>query len=854
LDILRTIYRATGDLDLIKQSGNTTITNNNSSYSLAGAEYGVYETNEDADADKNRMGTLITNTSGKSNKLTDLVFNTYYIKELTPPKGYCLDNTIYPVQINQANIQAGVVTAQRQDIPLSHTPDMLVQKLDTRTGKNHGLDDANGKLLAGAEFTVRYWDGYYNTINAAEASGAPRRTWVFVTKDRGVAKFSNEYLKSGSSPLYLDNQGSPVIPLGTIAIQETTPPKGYMLPSPNTPTLQTIKATGNTLQTVTKLKPQTIRETPHEAEVVKIDANTGKPIANTTFTLYKESSYSKGDWQTVSTRKTDAQGRCLFSPLATGSYKLKETRPNPKYQWPYQSGDVEEKSFQVTDTSGLLSIEFENHPFAEVDVEKYGKDPNVALGDTEFTIYCYPVEVVSGQVITDTEAIDATDEKWQKVSLCYGYDEFGSVVGANNSDKPLVDTVVTDSFGKAVFKDLPFGYYKLDETRPNPLYASLEESGGAAKMFKLEKSSTNEVQVFSNDLIKVSVEVYKKTIATTSSALDATSAGLGNNVGSEEYIYRFGARSRSNVRVDEFIVTDDLTYVTSLGYRMTTLWTGTSPSGMDNDGYMALLYKTNLTDKTEAPHFNYHPLTGNFFNPNNPDRLMQYSNSLGWRVWAEKLSVTEPTRLDVTDLNLKADEYIIGLKAVYGGVEKDFYCGKGWILEDDPHTVKDASALIDGEEQLPSASYTKGGLATYAQALEVETSGIYDWRYAVVATSSLKTLDEMGKENVMRGSVQANLARNFTPQGEAVLTDVDVDRVETRVIEPFTIDSKPWGLTEGHELISPPPPTPFAYLPFTGDKPLTLYLSLSLFIAGVLALGARLVAKKKKVESEKGGK
>lgn len=41
--------------------------------------------------------------------------------------------------------------------------------------------------LTGAQFTYRYYDGQYNTVAAAEASGSPTRIWVFETQD-GVCR------------------------------------------------------------------------------------------------------------------------------------------------------------------------------------------------------------------------------------------------------------------------------------------------------------------------------------------------------------------------------------------------------------------------------------------------------------------------------------------------------------------------------------------------------------------------------------------------------------------------------------------------------------------------------------------
>jgi hypothetical protein len=294
-----------------------------------------------------------------------------------------------------------------------------------------------------------------------------------------------------------------------------------------------------------------------------------------------------------------------------------------------------------------------------------------------------------------------------------------------------------------------------------------------------------------------------------------------NNVGREEYLYHFGARSNSNVWADEFVIIDDLTLVTSLGYRMTTLWTGTAPLGTDFDDKMALLYKTNKTEPDEPVVFSYDPLSANPYNPNNPTKDMVYSNEPGWRIWAEELSTTVPVRLDVADLNLAEDEYIIGLKVVYGGVTEGFFTGNGWQTQADPHTVKPQANTnviqVEGQQLI-----TPFGLS--GDLME-------DWWYSVIATESLKLFNEAGDETVMKGTVVAKIARN-----NGVLTDNDVDAVETRVMEPFSFPT----ITNG--LVADPTPTRYPDFPFpkTGDN-LMLFgvITFALFSGSILIVASR---------------
>lgn len=83
--------------------------------------------------------------------------------------------------------------------------------------------------LAGAEFTFRYYDGQYATAAEAEASGAPTRTWVFKTNNRGIINLLDTSLKISGNDLFFAENNYPTLPLGTLLIQETKAPEGYLI-------------------------------------------------------------------------------------------------------------------------------------------------------------------------------------------------------------------------------------------------------------------------------------------------------------------------------------------------------------------------------------------------------------------------------------------------------------------------------------------------------------------------------------------------------------------------------------------------------------------------------------------------
>lgn len=168
-------------------------------YTLAGAQYGIYTSESDANSDNNRKGTLTTNADGNSNTVSDLEVGTYYVKEVKAPAGYKLDSNVYSVRVT-AN-QNAVITVS--DDPI--LGEILIHKVD---GSN--------KALAGAEFTL--------TNNSGSA------IW-FDKNDNGKAD-DGEMIADGAvvEKIVSDGSGNCSIKhlsFGSYQLQETKIPAGY---------------------------------------------------------------------------------------------------------------------------------------------------------------------------------------------------------------------------------------------------------------------------------------------------------------------------------------------------------------------------------------------------------------------------------------------------------------------------------------------------------------------------------------------------------------------------------------------------------------------------------------------------
>lgn len=102
-------------------------------------------------------------------------------------------------------------TVNVKDYPQSDPVSIILTKTSTDSGI--GIPDA--------EFTVKYY-------KSLDASGTPKRTWVLKTDNRGFIRLGDKYKVSGDD-FYYDSRGYVAIPLGSITIQETKAPKGYLI-------------------------------------------------------------------------------------------------------------------------------------------------------------------------------------------------------------------------------------------------------------------------------------------------------------------------------------------------------------------------------------------------------------------------------------------------------------------------------------------------------------------------------------------------------------------------------------------------------------------------------------------------
>ena len=271
------VHPSNGSLEIRKASAMPEITEGNPCYSLKGAEYTVYQAGTDT-----VVGTITTDANGYG-KLENLPAGNYEVVETKAPSGYLLDSSSHLVTV-AAN---ATVTYSCEDLPGNDPVTVLVLKRDAETGQVRPQ-----VRLSGAQYTVKYYPVSSDT-DPAENGQEPLYIWVFETDETGAVLLDNSHKVAGDDLVINPDSGLAVLPVGTITIQETKAPEGY-LRNPEVYVANTAVKNGTSVVTANlpnseemPAREQIIRG---DLEFYKTDAEDESPMAGIPFSITSEAS------------------------------------------------------------------------------------------------------------------------------------------------------------------------------------------------------------------------------------------------------------------------------------------------------------------------------------------------------------------------------------------------------------------------------------------------------------------------------------------------------------------------------------------------------------------------------------
>lgn len=505
--------RVNATIDLVKEDSET----GNSAQGDAvfeGAIYGLYA-REDINHPDGRSGvlykkdeqvaTLTTDKEGKAS-VSNLYLGKYYLKEITPPVGYLLDEEEHDVNCNYEGDQVETVkrnTVSKEDV--IKQPFQLIKAADN--------DKTDADLLKGAGFsaylisslTVKD-DGSYDFTNA---------TPIVLTEDGKTEMFTDERGYACSIP----------IPYGRYIVRETTTPHNFM---PVDDFIVTVTENSSTPQVWRVLLDDEFKA---KLKIVKQDDETKQPVllANTEFKVYDLDAKKYVEQVTTYPNTvvhksyfTDENGYLILpESLKCGNYRIEEVRAPDGYTQNTQYVEIKvdkNTAYQMDSVSGdaIITVTYENHPVkGKLVIHKSGetlksfkKDfvyEEASLEGAEFEIYA------AEDIFTPDHQVDEQGNR--------------HVIYAKDT---LVKTVTTNKNGEAVIKDLPLGKYRVKETKAPAGFVLNPDSQEVAFIYRDQNTPEIEEKLeFSNERQKVELSVEKRD-AETGKALKGATFGLYN--------------------------------------------------------------------------------------------------------------------------------------------------------------------------------------------------------------------------------------------------------------------------------------------------------------------------------------
>ena len=463
-----------------------------------GAVYGLYAREDIVHPDGktgvlypagSQVASLTTDEKGNAS-VENLYLGKYYIKEITPPTGYLLDENEYDLDCSYEGDLVKTVERSTES-----QEQVMKQPFQVIKVANDGNTDA--ELLKGAGFTA-----YLKSSLRTDPDGSYDYAFakpVVLTEDGKTEMFTDEKGYACSIPL----------PYGTYIMRETTTPHNY----------KPVKDFIVTISENHPDEPQIWRilldeEFKAKLKIIKKDDETKQTvlIAGTEFKIYDLDNQKYVEQVTTypittvhKSYFTDSQGYLILpNNLPIGHYRIEEvTAPdgyvlNPNYVEVTVDSNT---AYHVDSVSQdvVIEVEYENHPVkGKLTVYKKGE----VLTDFKKD-FIYEEQYLEGAVFEVYAAEDIYTPDFQKDA-----DGNRMVVYAKDT---LVTTITTDEEGKATAEDLPLGTYRVvEKTAPNGFILNKEPEEATFVYLDQETPIVEQEITMKNERQKVQIMVEKQ--------------------------------------------------------------------------------------------------------------------------------------------------------------------------------------------------------------------------------------------------------------------------------------------------------------------------------------------------------
>ena len=508
-NMLTYMYYPTGYGKIKKISGNTSVSDSNPNYSLAGAEYGIYTDS----GCTNQVSSFTTDGNGDSN-VVELDEGTYYVKETKASPGYKLCGEVHVLGIRSGE----ETTITCTETPQADTAGISLYKQDKDGKRTEPEGDGD---LADAQFEVKFYAIDPSSVSSASdllGKGAAR-TWTIKTINENgihVARLNNACKVSGDGWYsYNDSAAQAYLPIGVVSVRETSAPTGYNLT--DNMYLMRINADGSTTylnwdETVgqvpsgvsaggvdDKVMTATITGTKIDAERDKAVPQGDAKLSGAKIKLINRSKHSVViDGETVAVNGTYSKyatthdnGTWSFENIPYGTYEIREAEPSEGYllntSWSASVKVREQGKTYSTDGAGCLE---ETVGRGSIEGTKADADTNLNKPQGNATLAGCVIELVNAS--TNSIMID------------------GRTYAADST----IETTNTNDKGEYSFNNLPYGTYTLHEvtapsgyTRNEGWSATIEiRSNGEVKKVDYTKDVKDTGNKSGNRLMGVKID------------------------------------------------------------------------------------------------------------------------------------------------------------------------------------------------------------------------------------------------------------------------------------------------------------------------------------------------------------